>query len=104
MYVLSSAFRGLVRSRLNCSHPDGHDCTFLTDRIMLICQLQGPLSPTTNITSPKKDNHVLPISPLERMLQEDRSPVRGDGSDKFFGMENVSPLEFLILQHKTDNV
>lgn len=24
------------------------------------------------------------------MLQEDPSPVRADGSDKFFGMENVS--------------
>lgn len=28
------------------------------------------------------------------MLQEDRSPVRADGSDKFFGMENVSHFQF----------
>ncbi|EED24538.1 ubiquitin C-terminal hydrolase CreB [Talaromyces stipitatus ATCC 10500] len=47
----------------------------------------GPLSPTSNISSPKKDNHVLPITPLEKMLQ-DSGPVRADGSDKFFGMEN----------------
>lgn len=50
---------------------------------------QGQLTPTTNISSPKKDHHVLPISPLEKMLQ-DSGPVRADGSDKFFGMENVS--------------
>lgn len=48
----------------------------------------GPLSPTSTITSPKKDNHhVLPITPLEKMLQ-DSGPTRTDGSDKFFGMEN----------------
>lgn len=57
----------------------------LTDRP----SLQGQLTPTTNITSPKKDHHALPISPLEKMLQ-DSGPVRSDGSDKFFGMENVS--------------
>lgn len=37
----------------------------------------------------KKDpNQPLP-TPLEKLLQ-DAGPVRSDGSDKFFGMENVS--------------
>lgn len=29
------------------------------------------------------------MSPLEKKLQ-DMGPIRNDGSDKFFGMENVS--------------
>lgn len=31
------------------------------------------------------------------MLQGDRTAVRADGSDKFFGMENVSQLGFFGL-------
>lgn len=29
------------------------------------------------------------MTPLEKMLTE-LGPIRGDGSDKFYGMENVS--------------
>lgn len=37
---------------------------------------------------PKKDPISLPMTPLQRLLQ-DAGPLRNDGSDKFFGMENV---------------
>lgn len=37
----------------------------------------------------KKDLQVPQISPLEKRLQ-DMGSIRGDGSDKFYGMENVS--------------
>ncbi|KAJ5482799.1 ubiquitin carboxyl-terminal hydrolase creB [Penicillium diatomitis] len=37
--------------------------------------------------APKKDAQTPQISPLEKRLQ-DMGPLRGDGSDKFFGMEN----------------
>ena len=36
-----------------------------------------------------KDFQVPQISPLEKRLQ-DMGPIRDDGSDKFYGMENVS--------------
>jgi ubiquitin carboxyl-terminal hydrolase 9/13 len=35
------------------------------------------------------------MTPLEKMLL-DSGPVRGDGSDKFFGMENVSAVNLNI--------
>ncbi|KAJ5168154.1 ubiquitin carboxyl-terminal hydrolase creB [Penicillium canariense] len=38
-------------------------------------------------TPPKKDPQMPQISPLEKRLQ-DMGPLRGDGSDKFYGMEN----------------
>ncbi|KAL2367679.1 ubiquitin thiolesterase [Blastomyces gilchristii SLH14081] len=44
-----------------------------------------PASPTTPV---KKDILPLPMTPLEKMLQ-DAGPLRNDGSDKFFGMENA---------------
>ncbi|KAH8697770.1 hypothetical protein BGW36DRAFT_379413 [Talaromyces proteolyticus] len=47
----------------------------------------GPYSPTSGLNPPKKDPHALPMTPLEKMLL-DSGPVRNDGSDKFFGMEN----------------
>ncbi|KAJ5454470.1 ubiquitin carboxyl-terminal hydrolase creB [Penicillium daleae] len=36
---------------------------------------------------PKKDPQTPQVSPLEKRLK-DMGPIRGDGSDKFFGMEN----------------
>ncbi|OAX84649.1 hypothetical protein ACJ72_00985 [Emergomyces africanus] len=36
----------------------------------------------------KKDVLPIPMTPLEKMLQ-DAGPLRNDGSDKFFGMENA---------------
>ena len=37
----------------------------------------------------KKDPNAPQPTPLEKLLS-DAGPLRGDGSDKFFGMENVS--------------
>lgn len=36
----------------------------------------------------KKDEPPVEITPLEKMLQN-AGPVRTDGTDKFFGLENV---------------
>ena len=41
------------------------------------------------ITAAKKDPNAPQPTPLEKLLT-DAGPVRIDGSDKFFGMENVS--------------
>ncbi|KAI4282781.1 MAG: hypothetical protein L6R38_002669 [Xanthoria sp. 2 TBL-2021] len=46
-------------------------------------------SPSTGSTTPKKDPNAPPLTPLEKHLL-DAGPIRDDGSDKFFGMENVS--------------
>ncbi|KAJ5505476.1 Peptidase C19 ubiquitin carboxyl-terminal hydrolase 2 [Penicillium expansum] len=48
-----------------------------------------PPLPTPPATAPpvKKDLQVPQISPLEKRLQ-DMGSIRGDGSDKFYGMEN----------------
>ncbi|KAJ5109137.1 hypothetical protein N7456_005812 [Penicillium angulare] len=53
---------------------------------------RGPRNGATNTPSPappnpKKDPQTPQISPLEKRLQ-DMGPIRVDGSDKFFGMEN----------------
>ncbi|PGH27351.1 hypothetical protein AJ80_01063 [Polytolypa hystricis UAMH7299] len=42
---------------------------------------------TAAVAQPKKDVPPPPKTPLEKMLS-DSGPVRSDGSDKFFGMEN----------------
>lgn len=44
---------------------------------------------TTSPAKVKPDLNALPITPLQRML-ENAGPLRSDGSDKFWGMENVS--------------
>lgn len=49
--------------------------------------VSGPASPGANSHSAKKAEPVLEITPLERMLAS-AGPIRQDGSDKFFGMEN----------------
>jgi ubiquitin carboxyl-terminal hydrolase 9/13 len=56
--------------------------------------MQGPTSPGS-VTSPsakhKKDAEPEPeITPLQKMLQN-AGPLRDDGSDKYFGLENVRP-------------
>ncbi|KAL1849288.1 hypothetical protein Plec18170_007580 [Paecilomyces lecythidis] len=48
----------------------------------------GNTNPTVGPSPPKKDPAAPPITPLERMLQDVGGPVKEDGSDKFFGMEN----------------
>ncbi|KAL4814794.1 ubiquitin carboxyl-terminal hydrolase creB [Aspergillus spinulosporus] len=47
----------------------------------------GSAAPSVGATPPKKEPQPLPMTPLEKMLTE-LGPIRGDGSDKFYGMEN----------------
>ncbi|KAF1986171.1 cysteine proteinase [Aulographum hederae CBS 113979] len=56
----------------------------------------GRLKATTNPSSPagggtptKKDPNAPPPTPLEKLLADRAGPTRTDGSDKFFGFENV---------------
>ncbi|KAI9039965.1 ubiquitin C-terminal hydrolase CreB [Aspergillus affinis] len=49
--------------------------------------VQGSPAPSVGATPTKKEPPVIPLTPLEKMLQ-DMGPIREDGSDKFFGMEN----------------
>ncbi|KAI1637940.1 hypothetical protein F4809DRAFT_284816 [Biscogniauxia mediterranea] len=44
-------------------------------------------SPSSKDAQKKKDEPALELTPLEKMLQN-AGPLRQDGSDKFFGMEN----------------
>jgi ubiquitin carboxyl-terminal hydrolase 9/13 len=56
--------------------------------------MQGITSPggiTSSSSKNKKDAEPEPdLTPLQKMLQN-AGPIRSDGSDKFFGMENVCP-------------
>lgn len=56
-----------------------------------LCALQGATSPSIGGSPTKKDANAPQPTPLEKMLV-DAGPLRNDGSDKFFGMENVSLL------------
>ncbi|KAL4989153.1 ubiquitin carboxyl-terminal hydrolase creB [Aspergillus falconensis] len=47
----------------------------------------GSAAPSVGVPPPKKELQPLPMTPLEKMLTE-LGPIRGDGSDKFYGMEN----------------
>ncbi|KAL2860857.1 ubiquitin C-terminal hydrolase CreB [Aspergillus lucknowensis] len=47
----------------------------------------GSTAPAVGVAPPKKELQPLPMTPLEKMLME-LGPIREDGSDKFFGMEN----------------
>jgi hypothetical protein len=49
--------------------------------------LQAPVSPATPVA--KKDPNAPEPTPLEKLLAT-AGPLRSDGSDKFFGFENVS--------------
>jgi len=48
-----------------------------------------PSSPAAGTTPVKKDPNAPEPTPLEKLLAN-APPLRGDGSDKFFGFENVS--------------
>ncbi|MCJ1436148.1 hypothetical protein MMC27_005526 [Xylographa pallens] len=48
---------------------------------------QNSSNPTTSSSPAKKDLHQPQPTPLEKLLLE-AGPLRNDGSDKFFGMEN----------------
>ncbi|KAG9532755.1 hypothetical protein KCU79_g22650, partial [Aureobasidium melanogenum] len=48
-----------------------------------------PASPTAGTLPPKKDATIPQSTPLEKHIADLGGPVRPDGSDKFFGFENV---------------
>ncbi|PWY80698.1 cysteine proteinase [Aspergillus heteromorphus CBS 117.55] len=58
-----------------------------TGRLRLRVLRAGSSTPSVGTTPAKKEPQPLPMTPLEKMLQ-DMGSVRDDGSDKFFGMEN----------------
>lgn len=57
---------------------------------LILTVSQGPASPASSNLPAKKDPNAPQLTPLEKLLA-DAGPVRPDGSDKFFGFENVSP-------------
>ncbi len=63
-------------------------------------------SPGTSVPSHKNKKDVEPepeITPLMKMLQN-AGPIRNDGSDKFFGLENVCPLRSIrSIDYHTDH-
>ncbi|KAL8808997.1 MAG: hypothetical protein Q9200_003822 [Gallowayella weberi] len=58
----------------------------------LISARKQAASPSAGSSTAKKDSNAPPLTPLEKHLL-DAGPIRNDGSDKFFGMENVSALD-----------
>lgn len=58
---------------------------------LTLIAIQSPASPASNSPAAKKDPNAPQPTPLEKLLAE-AGPIRGDGSDKFFGFENVSAL------------
>ena len=58
-------------------------------------------SPSTGSTPAKKDPNAPQLTPLEKHLLN-AGPIRDDGSDKFFGMENVSPKDRNLYWDTTD--
>ncbi|KAJ4296272.1 hypothetical protein N0V90_006317 [Kalmusia sp. IMI 367209] len=59
----------------------------------------GPASPASSAPPAKKDPNAPQLTPLEKLLL-DAGPARGDGSDKFFGFENVGdPLRLQCLYY-----
>lgn len=54
-----------------------------------LTSLQAPTSPAGGSAPVKKDPNALEPTPLEKLLAN-AGPLRTDGSDKFFGFENVS--------------
>lgn len=58
---------------------------------------QPSAAQTTKEVVPKKKDEVVPeLTPLEKMLQN-AGPLREDGTDKFFGFENVRWLSPFVL-------
>lgn len=68
-------------------HPRGAVLIMMGNRRSNLAQASSAPSPAA--LPVKKDPQLPQITPLEKRLQ-DMGSIRGDGSDKFFGMENVS--------------
>lgn len=57
-------------------------------QLLILPHAKGPTNPTTGSSPAKKDPNAPQPTPLEKLLS-DAGPIRDDGSDKFFGLENV---------------
>jgi hypothetical protein len=57
----------------------------------LQCSVQNPAGASTGNAPAKKDPNAPLPTPLEKLLV-DAGAIRNDGSDKFFGFENVSSI------------
>lgn len=55
----------------------------------ILTTLQAPASPASGHPVAKRDPNAPEPTPLEKLLAN-AGPLRDDGSDKFFGFENVS--------------
>jgi hypothetical protein len=65
-------------------------CCRLAIRLLIYNAAQNPAGGSHGNTPTKRDPNALLPTPLERLLADDTTPIRTDGSDKFFGLENVS--------------
>jgi ubiquitin carboxyl-terminal hydrolase 9/13 len=66
-------------------------CACVVSQWLTANAIQTPASPASKDAIAKKDPNAPQPTPLEKLLA-DAGPIRGDGSDKFFGFENVSAL------------
>ncbi|KAK5002101.1 hypothetical protein LTR28_011829, partial [Elasticomyces elasticus] len=57
----------------------------------------GPASPANGASPAKKDPNAPQLTSLEKHLVDATGPVRSDGSDKFFGFENVPPFRESVM-------
>lgn len=62
------------------------------------CLAQNPSGAASGSSPTKKDPNAPLPTPLEKLLLE-AGPIRTDGSDKFFGFENVSEIALLELMY-----
>lgn len=62
----------------------------------LFAFIQANSTSANGTATSKKDSAPLPKTPLQKLLS-DAGPLKSDGSDKFFGMENVSPFFLYLL-------
>ena len=68
-----------------------------------IVVIQGTSNASTGSSPSKKDANGPQITPLEKHLLE-AGPIREDGSDKFWGLENVRLLHILALRMRADRL
>ncbi|RMZ76116.1 hypothetical protein DV738_g5094, partial [Chaetothyriales sp. CBS 135597] len=66
---------------------DGYITVSFEEFLSEILKLSDATSPNAGTSPRAKDSNAPPATPLERMLAN-AGPIRNDGSDKFWGMEN----------------
>lgn len=77
----------------------------MTDKIPLAFGSQATTTTPSkqDVVAKKKEEPVLDLTPLEKMLQN-AAPLRDDGVDRFFGLENVrralpTPARVIVIFH-----